>query len=101
MERTLEDFSTRFYKEKPGPNCIHWYTTWGLAIIEDEKMWKLFHAAMPYKVEVNDKYYGDKTAYDKMYKWINENITGIWTHSQLLFVFEKEEDSMVFKIRWS
>ena len=98
MANTIQEFSKEFSKEnKIGPNGIHWIITWDLAMIEGKKLWKLLELALPHSVMLHEKYYKN---YEKVYEWLEENSSGLWSHSQLLFVFEKEEDAMAFKLRW-
>ena len=93
--KVISKFSKTFYDEIHGENDVHWMQTWGLAFIEDKKMWKIFELAMPHNVQLPNNYYGK---YEGPREWLRENSTGLWTHSHLYFLFEKENDAFAFKM---
>ena len=98
MEHTTRNLSKKFHETNEiGSNGIHWIMTYDIAIIDDKKLWKLFKLAMPYQVILDQSYY---QRYEKIYKWLNKNSTGLWTHTQLCFLFENGEDALAFKLWW-
>ena len=62
---------------------------------------------------------GGNNKHDDFHKWLNQNITGYWTFlnsgsaiantlpkhktslNEMLFLFEKEEEALAFKLTWS
>lgn len=101
--KTVKDFSKYFYEqcEANNKNFVGWASTYDIAVIKDSHLWKVFEAAMPHEVMVEETHYGNRKSYEKMYKWLEKNgAKGLFTHRQISFYFQYEEDAMAFKLVW-
>ena len=95
VQKMSEDFKAgaKDYSSR----MVDWMTTWGIGIVDEKKLWPLLEKAFPFKVIANERYYGK---YVKLGKWVDTNCTGMWTHSNTIYIFELEEDAVAFKLRW-
>ncbi len=99
MIETVERLSEDFHADatKYSSRMIDWMTTWDIGIVNKDRLWPLLEKACPFKVVANEEY---EDEYNKMGHWVDENCTGMWTHSHMTYIFELEEDAMAFKLRW-
>ncbi len=98
IEKVSSDFHER--TKNNSDRLVSWMMTWKLGLITEDHLMVLIEKAFPHMVLCNEKYYGNNRNYNKMNKWIEKNSKGYWTHINIHFYFELEEDAMAFKLRW-
>jgi len=99
IEKVAADFYQRV--ENNPDRLVSWLMTWNLGFVKEEHLMILLEKTFPYKVLSNVKYYGNEINYNTMNEWIKKNSKGYWTHINIHFYFEFEEDAVAFKLQWS
>lgn len=98
LDKTIRDWALDIWSQDLPRNGVVWESTYDITSVPEKTAQKLFQAAMPHTVKVRDELWNQ---YPEIYDWIEDNeIDGLWTHSNIYFRFQYELDAIAFKLRW-